>query len=133
MNSLRIRGRELLHSASRFLGLTIYPFSGILAAGPSSAWGTIAMGLTVTFTKCYGGHRCRSCEINDLCAVVIDRSRPCSFNFIVRPCATWFTRDHSVKRVGISLGWYSNPAPPPLAFESRYHLLKHLSTRETIR
>lgn len=40
MNFLRIRGREPLHSASRFLGLTIYPFSGIrAAAGPSSASG----------------------------------------------------------------------------------------------
>ena len=39
VNSLRIRGREPPHSASHFLELTSYPFSGIRVASLSSALG----------------------------------------------------------------------------------------------
>ena len=87
MNSLWIRGREPLHSASRVLFLG----SRRLACRvPENLWSAVTMRLImVTFTKCHGGHRCRSYKVNDLCAVVADRSgTPTALNLCLdgSPC-----------------------------------------------
>lgn len=72
VNYPRIRGREPLHSAwAHDLSFFWDPIRWLVEC----LRGVIAMRLIAgTFTKCYGGHRCRNCKINDLCAVVTDCS-----------------------------------------------------------